>query len=175
MIQWLRENKYAAMLLTLVRLYLGWKWLTAGWNKISAEKTFDASGFVQGAIAKPVMASGTSEPMYPNFVAFLENFALPNIELFNVLVSWGEFLVGAGLIVGCLAPAAAFFGLLMNFMYMFAGALSSNPWMILLGGIVLMAGVNSGKFGVDYVLFPRLRRLFGQQPGAEVDQLKKPA
>ncbi len=70
---WLRENKYAAILLTLVRLYVGWKWLTAGWGKLTASKAFDASGFLQGAIAKPVLDGATKELVYPNYVAFLQD------------------------------------------------------------------------------------------------------
>lgn len=175
MINWLRENKYAAAILTLLRFYVGWKWVTAGWGKITADKAFDASGFVNGAIAKPVLANGTSDLLYPNYVAFLKHFALPNIGLFNVLVSWGELLVGIGLILGCLTTAAAFFGLLMNFMYMFAGALSSNPWMVLLGGIILMAGANAGKFGVDYVLLPRIKKLFAKPSGTASAGLKESA
>jgi thiosulfate dehydrogenase [quinone] large subunit len=85
----------------------------------------------------------------------VKHFALPNVGLFNVMVSWGEFFVGIGLIIGCLTTAAVFFGLVMNFMYMFAGALSSNPWMVLLGGIILLTGSNAGKFGLDYVVVPK--------------------
>lgn len=175
MIKWLRENKYAAILLTLIRLYLGWKWVKAGWNKISAEEAFNASGFVNGAIENPVLVNGTSDPMYPNYVAFLKHFALPNIEVFNLLVSWGEFLVGLGLILGCLTLAAASFGILMNFMYLFGGSLNLNPWMILIGGIILIAGRNAGKFGVDYVLIPRLGHWFTKKSNSTTDRLKKTA
>ncbi|QYR21602.1 DoxX family protein [Paenibacillus sp. sptzw28] len=160
---WLRENKYAAILLTIVRLYVGWQWLTAGWGKITAAKPFDASGFVKGAIAKPIMESGSNELVYSNYVSFLKNFALPNIKIFNLIVPWGEFLVGLGLIIGCLTTAAALFGIMMNFSYLFAGSISINPWMALLGFIILAAGVNAGKLGVDYVLAPKLRSLFSQR------------
>jgi hypothetical protein len=33
---------------------------------------------------------------YPKYVGFLQHFALPNAHLFNVLVPYGEFLVGLG-------------------------------------------------------------------------------
>jgi thiosulfate dehydrogenase [quinone] large subunit len=29
-VKWLRENTWAAGILTFLRLYLGWKWMTAG-------------------------------------------------------------------------------------------------------------------------------------------------
>lgn len=154
---WLRGSKYAAILLTLVRLYLGWEWMTAGWHKITGEKAFDATGFLSGAIAKPIVDKATQEAIYPNFVSFLDNFALPNVKLFNFLVPWGEFLVGLGLLLGCLTTAAVFFGLVMNFMYMLAGTLSSNPWLVLLSIFIIAAGANAGKLGADYYVLPYLR------------------
>jgi thiosulfate dehydrogenase [quinone] large subunit len=158
--KWLSENRYAAILLTLVRLYIGWKWLAGGWGKLAADKAFDASGFLQGAITKPVIDAATKEMVYPYYVAFLKHFALPNVELFNHIVPWGEFLVGVGLILGCLTTSAAFFGLLMNFMYLLAGSVSMNPWMILFGFIIVAAGSNAGKFGIDRVAIPHLRSFF---------------
>jgi thiosulfate dehydrogenase (quinone) large subunit len=79
--------------------------------------------------------------------------------MINFLIPWGEFLVGVGLLLGCLKTAAMFFGLLMNFMFMFAGTVSTNPWMILLGVIILAAGANAGKFGADYYVLPYLRKV----------------
>lgn len=162
MIKWIRENKYAALLLTLIRLYVGWRWMTSGWGKLTAAKSFDASGFIKGAIAKPVLDSATNDLIYPNYVAFLKHVALPNVQMFNLFVPWGEFLVGVGLILGCLTTTSAFFGILMNFIYMFAGSVSVNPWMVLFGFIILAAGANAGKFGADYVMLSRLRKLFTQ-------------
>lgn len=158
-IRWMRENKYAAAILLVLRVYLGWQWMTAGWHKLGG---FDASGFLKGAISNPVIDRGTNELVYPTFTAFLENFALPNAKIINVLIPYGEFLVGLGLIVGALTTTAAFFGLLMNFMFMFAGTVSTNPWFILIGMIVLVGGTNAGKFGVDYYLAPYLRKVFGK-------------
>ncbi|MGD8188620.1 DoxX family membrane protein [Brevibacillus ginsengisoli] len=157
---WLRQSKFAAGLLLIIRLYLGWEWITGGWGKLTGPKPFDASGFLTGAIAKPVAKAG--EAIYPTFTAFLQNFALPNVKLFNVLVPWGEFLVGLGLLLGVLTTAAMFFGLLMNFMFLYAGTVSVNPWMIMIGFIILAAGANAGKYGVDYFLLPYLRKLFGR-------------
>ncbi len=31
--QLLRENNIVAVILTVIRVYLGWHWLTAGWGK----------------------------------------------------------------------------------------------------------------------------------------------
>jgi len=164
LVKWLRENKYAAIVLLFVRLYLGYAWITAGWHKLTGG--FDATGFLKNAVTKPIVDKATNELVYPTFTAFVNNFALPNAKLINIMIPIGEFLVGLGLILGCLTATAAFFGLMMNFMFMFAGTVSTNPWLVLIGGIVFMAGMNAGKFGVDYYLMPYLRKLFEKKPTA---------
>ena len=156
MMKFLRENVYAAGLMVILRLVVGWAWLEAGYHKL--KDGFDATGFLKGAIANPVVERGTNELIYPNFANFLEHVALPNVKAINIMIPLGEFLVGIGLIVGGLTAVAAFFGLLMNFMFLFAGTVSTNPWLVLLGAIILIAGTNAGKFGLDYYLLPLLRK-----------------
>jgi thiosulfate dehydrogenase (quinone) large subunit len=153
--QFLRENKVSAILLTVIRVYLGYEWLMAGLHKITGG--FDASGFLKGATANPVKGPDGSV-VYSTYVSFLEHFALPNAHIFNVLVPWGEFLVGLGLILGCLTTAATFFALVMNFSYLMAGTVSSNPLDILLGVFVIAAGFNAGRIGLDRWVIPFIRK-----------------
>lgn len=155
--KFLRENKFAAAFLALIRLYVGYKWIDAGYHKLTGG--FDAGGFLKNAVAKPIADKATGDLVYPTYTAFIENFALPNVKIINFMIPWGEFLVGLGLILGCLTTAAMFFGLMMNFMFMFAGTVSTNPWMILLGFVILAAGANAGKFGADYYVLPYIRKL----------------
>ena len=152
--KFLRENKISAAILTVLRLYLGYEWLTAGFHKLTGG--FDASGFLKGAIANPVKGPDGSV-VYGWFVDFVQHFALPNAHIFNTIIPLGEFLVGLGLILGCLTTAAMFFGLVMNFSYMFAGTVSTNPMDVLLGVIIIVAGYNAGRVGLDrwVVLFIR--------------------
>ena len=88
------------------------------------------------------------------YVDFLKHFAIPNADIFNTLVPLGEFLVGLGLILGCLTTAAMFFGLVMNFAYMFAGTISTNPMDILLGVFIVAGGLNAGRIGLDRWVIP---------------------
>ena len=154
--KFLRENKIAAYILTVIRLYLGYQFLMAGFEKIAGGK-FDASGFLTGATMHPVIGPDKAV-VFPTYVAFLKHFALPNAHLFNVLIPYGEFLVGLGLILGCLTTAAAFFGLVMNFSYVFAGTVSTNPLDILLGVIILAAGFNAARIGLDRWVIPFIRK-----------------
>lgn len=155
LVKWLRENTIAAGLLTVLRLYLGYSWLTAGYHKLA--DGFDASGYLANAVANPVKGPD-GDMVYGWYVAFLEKFALPNIDLFNTIVPLGEFLIGLGLILGCLTTAAMFFGLVMNFSFFLAGTVSHNPTDIFLGAIILLAGYNAGQFGLDRWVIPFINK-----------------
>lgn len=163
-VRWLRENKSAAGILIVMRLYLGYTFLTAGFHKLT--DGFDASGFLKNAITNPVKGP-EGDILYNWYVSFLKSFALPNVDLFNVIVPVGEFLIGLGLILGCLTTAAAFFALIMNYSFFLAGTVSSNPVDIFLGTIILFAGFNAGRYGLDNWVVPFFRkRVFKQNKTA---------
>lgn len=146
----LRNNRIAAGILVFLRVYLGWAWLTAGWGKVTGG--FDASGYLQGVVgSEEVLAT------YPWYHSFIEGFALPNADLFSFMVAWGEVLVGLGLILGIFTTAAAFFGITMNFAFLFAGTISTNPLLVLITIFILAAGANAGRFGGDRWVIPYLR------------------
>ncbi|OPA73433.1 Crp/Fnr family transcriptional regulator [Paenibacillus selenitireducens] len=159
---WLRHNIVATWLLTIIRVYLGYQWITGGWGKITGG--FDAGGFLTGAIAK---ASGDHPAVQTWFANFLENFALPNVKLFNILVPWGEFLVGLGLILGTFTTFAVLMGIVMNFAFLMAGTVSTNAQMLVLEIFIVVAGFNAGRIGLDYFVIPYIRRMFGYGDRAE--------
>jgi len=154
-VNWLRGNKVAAGLMTVLRLYVGYAWITAGYHKLTGG--FDAAGFLKGAIANPVKGPDGAV-VFGWYVDFLKHFAMPNVDIFNTIVPVGEFLVGLGLILGCLTTAAMFFGLLMNFAYLFAGTISTNPMDILLGVFIVVAGYNAGRVGLDRWVIPFINK-----------------
>jgi thiosulfate dehydrogenase [quinone] large subunit len=157
MMNWLRNSMTAAGILTILRLYVGFKFLTSGWGKLSGDRPFDASGFMKGAIAKSL---GEKPVVQQWFGDFLQGFALPYADVFNFLVQWGELLVGIGLISGTLTTFAAFMGIFMNFNFLFAGSISNNPNFILIQFFILVAGMNAGRFGGDYWVIPWVRKCF---------------
>ncbi|MFP5113801.1 DoxX family protein [Bacillaceae bacterium C204] len=154
--KFLRENKIAAAILTVLRLYLGYSWFTAGFHKLTGG--FDAAGFLKGVIANPVKGPDGAM-VFSWYVDFLKHFALPNVDIFNVIVPWGETLIGLGLILGCLTTTAMFFGLVMNFSFFLAGTVSHNPRDIFLGFIILTAGYNAGRIGLDRWVVPFVRKM----------------
>lgn len=156
--KFLFSSTYAAWIWLIVRLYVGYAWLTAGWKKVngSAWTGEDAGaaiqGFINGALAK---AEGGSD-VTGWYASFLENTVLPNAKLFGFVVAYGELLVGLGLILGLLTGIAAFFGGLMNVSFLFAGTLSSNPLLFILATWLVLAWKNAGWYGLDRWALPML-------------------
>lgn len=153
MLKTLRNDKWA-ILWAVVRLYVGYQWLTAGWGKITREGGFDASGFLKGAIGK---AGGDHPSVSGWYASFLEGFALPNAGLFNILIPWGEFLAGLGLILGLFTTYALIGAAFMNLNFMLAGTTSTNPQLYTLAIILLVMGSASYRYGLDYYVMPKLR------------------
>ncbi|HDT9056711.1 TPA: DoxX family protein, partial [Staphylococcus pseudintermedius] len=71
-----------------------------------------------------------------------------------------EIVVGLLLIFGLFTPIGAFIGLVLNFLFLFAGTVSINPLYILIGFFIFVAGYNSGHFGVDRFLKSLLSKKF---------------
>ncbi len=151
-VDFLRNNRIASGILLVLRLYLGWSWMVAGWGKVTGN--FDAAGYLQGAVGK---ATGEHPAVQGWWAVFLENVAIPNVGLFNILVSWGELLVGIALLLGTFTTFAALMGILMNFAFLFSGTTSTNPQMVLLTIFILVAGANAGKLGLDNWILPALK------------------
>ncbi|WP_047983918.1 DoxX family protein [Ornithinibacillus californiensis] len=153
MLNFIRNNKVVAGILAIIRIYIGYAWITAGIGKISGGG-FDASGFIQGAIAN---AGGDHPAVQGWWASFLETVALPNAEMFSFMVMWGEVLVGLALILGIFTNFAALMGMTMNFAFLFSGTVSTNAQMVLLTVFLVVAGYNAGRFGLDRWVVPFLK------------------
>lgn len=154
---WLRENKAAMWLLTVVRVYFGYEWMTNGLEKLTGG--FDANGFISEALGK---TGGEYPAVQGWWGSFLESFALPNVGLFNVLVPFGEFLVGIALLIGTLTTFATLMAMVMNFSYLFSGTVSTNAIYLLFEIFLVVAGANAGRIGLDRWVLPFLCGLFGK-------------
>ena len=152
----LRSDK-AAIFWTLIRLYLAWNWLKAGWNKITGK--FDISGFLDDAIKNTI---GDHPSVLSWYATFLDRFVLPNIDLFNLIVPWGEVFVGLGLILGMFTTVSLLAGVFMNLNFILAGAVSPNLTFFTLSVILLLMGPASYRFGFDYYFWPKIKELFFQ-------------
>lgn len=153
------SNTKISIIWLLIRVYVGYAWLTAGWGKIqnpawTGDQAGTAlSGFLQGALAK-------TEGLHPDvqgwYASFLQNVVMPNASSWAPIIAWGEFLVGVALILGIFTGIAAFFGLFMNLNFMLAGTVSTNPILFTLAILIILAWRVAGYIGLDYYILPLL-------------------
>lgn len=141
----------------IVRVYVGWEWLSAGWGKfaspawVGSQSGTALSGFINGALQK---AAGAHPDVQSWYAGFLQNVVLPHVGFWSHLVTYGEILVGVALILGIFTGFAAFFGFFMNLNYLLAGTVSINPVLLILSLLLILAWRNAGYLGLDYFLLP---------------------
>ena len=171
----LRNPKYTGLVWLIARLWLGYEWLMAGYEKVFGEGSAayvgskagsGVAGFLKGALAKSTLnptlpAAQAAHPTVQTWYAYLvRDVFLPNATLFSYLVAFGELLVGIALIVGIFTHFAAVMGVVMNLAYLFAGTTSTNPNMLVVGLVILLAGgVAVGYYGLDFFARPIERKL----------------
>ena len=151
------SNVKSSWIWLILRIYVGWSLLEAGWGKLGAsvwtgnESGLALSGFINGALQKTVGAHPDVQSWY---AVFLENVVLPNASFWSHLVTYGEILIGIALILGIFTGIAAFFGIFMNFNFLLAGTVSTNPILFVLGLFIVMAWRVAGYIGLDYYILP---------------------
>src|ERR1700728_2328349 len=151
---WLYRSRVASVLWLVARVWLGYGWLNAGYQKIwGAESAgFWSSGAgVKGFATAGVTGSkaGTGGASYGWFAAFLHGFVIPNSTWISKLVAVSELTVGALLILGLFTGAVAFAGLALNLIYMFSGTSGVNPAYAIVAVFLILAWRNAGYLGLD--------------------------
>ncbi|WP_432357111.1 DoxX family membrane protein [Sporosarcina sp. UB5] len=156
--RFLFSDSRSGLIWLIIRLYVGFAWLKAGWGKVTSDAWTGeqagvaVKGFVGGALAK----AQEGKDVTGWYASFLENTVLPNAKVFGFLVAYGELLVGLGLILGLLTGIAAFFGAFMNVSFLFAGTLSTNPILFILATWLVLAWKVAGWYGLDRWALPKL-------------------
>lgn len=153
-------NTRFAWLWLLVRLYVGYTWLSSGIGKLSNPawvQTGEAlRGFWERAVAIP---EAPARPLiavtwYRVFIQSLLESG--SYTWFSKLVVAGEILIGAALILGMFTGIAAFLGSFMNWNFMMAGTASINPILFTLSILLLLAWKIAGWIGLDRWLLQAL-------------------
>ena len=152
-----------------VRLFLGFEWAVAGWDKLTGTGWTDGGasllGYWKSAVAIPTTGhAAITFEWYRSFLQFLIDHDAQS--WFAWLVVLGELAVGIGLLLGILTGIAAFFGATMNMSYLLAGSTSVNPIMFAFTIGLILAWKVAGYYGVDRYLLPRLGVPWGARPTA---------
>ena len=152
------NNTRWSWLWLLLRLYVGYTWLSSGLEKIVnpawTQTGVGLQGFWQRAVQVP---EAPARPMiafdwYRSFIEFLLN--TQSYVWFSKLVVAGEILIGIALILGAFVGIAAFFGAFMNWNFMMAGTASINPLMFVFTILLILAWKTAGWYGLDRWLLP---------------------
>lgn len=156
-------SKTSAPLWLLVRVYLGYEFLMAGWGKVANPAWFGSeagaalNGFVQGALAK---TAGAHPDVQMWYASFLQDTVLPHVMVWSNAVVVGEIAIGLGLIVGLFTCTASFFAFFMSFNFLLAGTVSMNPILVLCALGLMSAHRVAGHIGLDRYAKPFMRRTF---------------
>lgn len=148
-----------AWLWLILRVYVGYEWLHAGWGKLhnpawtGAQAGKAISGFFAGALQK---TAGAHPDVSAWYGYFLENVAANHAVFFSYLITYSEMVIGVALILGAFTGIAAFFGAFMNLNFLFAGTVSINPLLFLIQLLLVLAWRNAGWLGLDRWLLPWL-------------------
>ncbi len=141
----------------IIRVYVGYEWLLAGWSKFNNPVWIGQNGgtaihgFIMGALKK---SAGAHPDVQGWYASFLQTVVDQHAVLFSYLITFGEIAVGLGLIFGAMTGIAATFGFFMNMNFLLAGTVSSNPVLLILQLLLILAWRSAGWIGLDRYLLP---------------------
>jgi thiosulfate dehydrogenase [quinone] large subunit len=150
----------SAVLWLVLRVFLGYQWLTAGWHKLEDPAWMTTGealkGFLTRAAALP--AAPAKPPIafdwYRSFLQLLIDAQA--YTWFAKVVAVGEVVVGVALIIGLFTGIAAFCGGFMNWNFMMAGTASTNPLLFAIAIAIILAWKVAGYYGLDRYVLPAL-------------------
>ena len=135
----------------ILRLYLGWQWLSSGWGKISGGTWASGEslkGFWTNAVAVPDEGKpAIAFDWYRSFIQYMLDHGW--YTWFADVIMWGEFLIGIALILGAFVGIAAFFGAFLNWNFIMAGTASTNGLLFAIAIVLMLAWKVAGWYGLD--------------------------
>ena len=164
--KWFFNNTRSAWLWLIIRVYLGWNWLDAGWHKLTPawlDGGTALKGFWESAVKIPEQGKpAISYDWYRSFIVYLLN--TESYTWFAKLVVYGEILIGIALILGAFVGISAFFGGLLNWNFIMAGSASTNGLLFTLAILLMLAWKVAGYIGADYYLLAFLGTPWRRNP-----------
>jgi thiosulfate dehydrogenase [quinone] large subunit len=168
--RFLFNSRGAAGIWLLARLYLGYTWLHAGWEKITgtgggtfswhwaytSESWLKSSSGLKGFVGFALQGAG-GEHAAVNFgwyAAFLRWIERSGAGVLAPAIAIGEFLIGVALILGLFTAIAAFFGGLLSVSFGLAGVAGVNPAFFVIEVLLILAWRNAGYYGLDRYVLP---------------------
>jgi thiosulfate dehydrogenase [quinone] large subunit len=141
----------------IVRVYLGWQWLSSGWGKFNNPAWRDTGEALKGFWTKAVIIPAEGRPAiaydwYRDFIQLMLDQGW--YTWFAKVILFGELTIGLALILGAFVGIAAVGGALLNWNFIMAGAASTNAALFTLAVLLMLAWKVAGWYGLDRFLLP---------------------
>lgn len=143
----------------IVRVYLGWQWITSGWGKFNNPAWVQTGEALQGfwTSAVKIPETGRAPIAYDWYRDFIQLMLDQGwYTWFAKVITFGELIIGIALILGAFVGLAAFGGALLNWNFIMAGAASTNAVLFTLAILLILAWKVAGWYGLDRFLLVRL-------------------
>lgn len=145
----------SAWIWLILRVWLGYAWVEASLHKINDPAWVSTGEALKGFWTNAIQIPETGRvpiayDWYRSFLTYLLNQEA--YTWFGKLVAYGELLIGIGLIVGAFVGIAAFFGALLNWNFIMAGAASTNGLLLVVAIVLVLAWKVAGYYGADFLL-----------------------
>ena len=150
----------AAWIWLPIRLYLGYEWAHAGWEKVTGDPSWlSSSEPLKGFVGFALGNAGQGEHSAVNYgwyTAFLRWVGGDGAGVMSRVISLGELTVGIALILGLFTGVAAFLAGTLSMSFGLAGVAGVNPMFFLLEVLLILAWRNAGYIGLDRYVLPAL-------------------
>jgi thiosulfate dehydrogenase [quinone] large subunit len=159
----------AAPIWLVARVWLGYQWLHAGWEKITGTESgwhwaftpeswlktsAGLKGFAGFALTN---AKGPHAAVnYGWYAAFLRWIERSGAGFLAPVIAIGEFVIGAALILGLFTAIASFSAGMLTMSFGLAGVAGVNPLFFLVEVLLILAWRNAGYYGLDRYVLPAL-------------------
>jgi len=175
-------SQAAAYLWLVARIWLGYQWLHAGWEKVTGTESgwhwaftsqswLRSSGGLKGFAGFALTQSkgphaAVNHGWYAAFLRWIQHsggFLAPIIAI-------GEVAIGVALIIGLFTGLAAFFAGMLTVSFGLAGVAGVNPVFFVIEVMLILAWRNAGYYSLDRYVLPALGtpwrpgKLFHREP-----------
>lgn len=141
----------------IVRVYLGWQYLAAGWDKLQSPSWMDGGAALRSVWERATQAdpaAAASYSWYSDVLRYLLDSG--SYTWVAKLTAIGETLLGIALILGLATGIAAFLGSFLSLNELLVGSGLVNPVLIALAIALMLGWKTAGWIGLDRWLLPML-------------------
>jgi thiosulfate dehydrogenase [quinone] large subunit len=139
-------SRWAALIWTAMRVWLGIMWIQAGVAKIWGAEN---PAFLHNGGAGVAGFAAHGVPAYSWWGSFLHSFVVPNAGWIGIIVALGEFAIGICLVLGLFTRLASLASLALLFTYVMSGTASVCGFYALFAVVILFTWRTSSWLGAD--------------------------